>query len=282
MEIIRIPRVMQDTAREHRLRGREMGLVPTMGALHDGHMSLVRNSMSENHHTAVSIFVNPTQFSPGEDLASYPRDTEGDMERLEAAGVDYLFIPDAGAMYPEGFSTSVEVGQMAGKLCGAFRPGHFNGVATVVTKLINICFCNRAYFGLKDFQQYLVIKKLALDLNMPVEIVGCATLREKDGLAMSSRNAYLEDSLGERAAAGVLYSALKEGADMLRSGSLPGDVENAMKERIASEPLVTETQYCGVHDIRTLDALKEFNGKAALVGAIKIGKTRLIDNVLVE
>lgn len=282
MEIIRIPRIMQETVKAHRLRGRDVGLVPTMGALHDGHMSLIRNSLSENHHTVVSIFVNPTQFGPGEDMDSYPRDIDGDVAKLRAAGVDCLLLPDAKAIYPEGFTTSIQMGEVAGRLCGAFRPGHFNGVAAVVAKLINISLCTRAYFGLKDYQQYLVIKQLASDLNMPVEVVGCATLREPDGLAMSSRNAYL-DHRKERAAAAVLYAALNEGAAMLRiRGKTPSDAERAMKELLAAEPLVTEVQYAGVYDIRTLEALEEFTGRAVLAGAVKIGKTRLIDNVLVE
>lgn len=282
MEIIRIPRIMQETVREHRLRGRDVGLVPTMGALHDGHMLLVKNSMSENPYTVVSIFVNPTQFGPGEDLHSYPRDIDADVEKLRAAGVDSLFMPEASAMYPEGFSTSINMGEISGRLCGAFRPGHFNGVATVVTKLLNISLCTRAYFGLKDFQQYLVIKQLASDLNIPVEVVGCATLREPDGLAMSSRNVYL-DHRGEREAATVLYEALSEGARILRSQEGgPREAEKAMKGLIQKESLVTEIQYLGAYDIRTLESLREFQGRALLAGAIKLGGTRLIDNILVE
>ncbi|MFC1549595.1 pantoate--beta-alanine ligase [Nitrospirota bacterium] len=282
MEIIRIPRIMQETVKAQRLRGRDVGLVPTMGALHEGHMSLVRNSMSENPYTVVSIFVNPTQFAPGEDLESYPRDIDGDIARLRAAGVDCLFMPDAGAMYPEGSSASIRMGELAGRLCGAFRPGHFGGVATVVAKLMNITLSTRAYFGLKDYQQYLVVKRLVSDLNMPVEVVGCATLREPDGLAMSSRNAYL-DHRGEREAAAVLYRALSEGASMLRQGGrqLP-EVEKEMKEITGKEPLVTEVQYLGAYDLGTLEPLAEFSGKALLAGALKLGRTRLIDNVLVE
>jgi len=282
MEIIRIPRIMQETVKGHRLRGRDVGLVPTMGALHEGHMSLVRNSMSENHYTVVSIFVNPTQFGPGEDLETYPRNIDGDVARLRAAGVDCLFMPEADAMYPEGSATSLQMGELAGRLCGAFRPGHFNGVATVVAKLLNITLCTRAYFGLKDFQQYLVIKRLVSDLNIPVDVAGCATMREPDGLAMSSRNAYLNHR-GERAAATVLYRALGQGAHMLRQGGKnPSDVVKAMERIIGEEPLVTEVQYIGVYDIHTLQPLSEFTGRAVLAGAMKLGGTRLIDNVLVE
>lgn len=282
MEIIRIPRIMQETVKELRLRGRDVGLVPTMGALHEGHMSLVRNSMSENHFTVVSIFVNPSQFGPGEDLKGYPRDIDGDAEQLRAAGVDCLFMPEAEAMYSEGFSTSINIGELAGRLCGAFRPGHFNGVATVVAKLLNISLCTRAYFGLKDYQQYLVIRQLVSDLNIPVEVAGCATFREPDGLAMSSRNLYLNSS-GEREAAAVLFAALSEGARKLRDEDAgPREAEKAMMKLIGKESLITEVQYAGVYDIKTLESLKEFKGKAVLAGALKLGKTRLIDNVLVE
>ena len=280
MEIIRIPRVMQDTAREQRLRGRDVGLVPTMGALHGGHMSLVRNSISENHYTVASIFVNPTQFGPNEDFDNYPRDMDGDVAKLEASGVDCLFMPEASAMYPKGFTTSIQMGELSGRLCGAFRPGHFNGVATVVSKLFNISLCTRAYFGLKDYQQYLIIKRLAIDLDMPVEVVGCATMRETDGLAMSSRNANL-DPEGRKAAA-ALHEALSDGASDLRSGASPAEVEREMRKRMDSEPLIGEVQYSGIYDIKTLEPLEKFAGKAVLAAAVKIGRTRLIDNVLVE
>ncbi len=272
---------MQDAIREHRLRGRDIGLVPTMGALHDGHMSLVRNSMSENHHTVVSIFVNPAQFGQGEDLDNYPRDPDGDRIKLEAAGVDYIYAPTPEAMYPDGFTTNIKLGDLEGKLCGAFRPGHFSAVATVVSKLINSTLATRAYFGLKDYQQYLVIRRMVADLNMPVEAVGCATFRETDGLAMSSRNAYL-DHRKERAAATVLYETLQEGQRMLQAGSSPDDVDLEMSNRITAEPQVTELQYVGVYNINTLGKLDEFSGKAVLAGAIKMGSTRLIDNILIE
>ena len=183
-------------------------------------------------------------------------------------------------MYPETFSASIQLGEISGRLCGAFRPGHFSGVATVVAKLFNITGCRRAYFGLKDFQQYLVIKKMALSLNFPVEVVGCATVREPDGLAMSTRNAYLD--AGDRKAACVLHEALSDGASDLRSGASPIDVLNEMKKRIETEPLVSELQYIGVYDINTLEELSEFTGKAVLACAVRIGSTRLIDNMLVE
>lgn len=270
---------MQDTSRTLLMRGREVGLVPTMGALHEGHMSLIRASQRENHVTVASIFVNPTQFSPGEDYESYPRDPEGDIRKLREANVDIVCIPDEGAMYPSGYSAVVDMGELGKKLCGAFRPGHFNGVATVVAKLFNITLPRRAYFGLKDYQQTVVIKRLVNDLNMPVEVVTCPTIREEDGLAMSSRNRYLKPE--QRRAAAVIHQALAKGAQRLRSGGTPGEAASLMREILAGEPLVSEVQYAGVYDPSSLDELGEFRGSAVLAVAAKVGSTRLIDNLLI-
>lgn len=279
MEIIRIPRIMQDTSRTLVLRGKSIGLVPTMGALHEGHMSLIRMAKMENDSTVVSIFVNPAQFGPGEDLEQYPREEADDIGKLREAGVDVLFLPNAEAMYPAGFSASVRVDSVAGRLEGAFRPGHFEGVATVVAKLFNIALPRRAYFGLKDYQQYLVVKRLAADLNFPVEIVPCPTVRESDGLAMSSRNHYLTPE--ERRAAPAIYGCLGRGEGMLRSGnSLPREVADFLRENLSSEPMVTEVHYAGVYDPESLEGLKEFRGRALLAAAVKIGNMRLIDNIL--
>jgi pantoate--beta-alanine ligase len=270
---------MQDTAGTLFQRGRSLGLVPTMGALHEGHMNLVRLSRMENDVTVVSIFVNPTQFGPSEDLARYPRDLDGDSLKLRAAEVDILFLPDADAMYPRGDATAIDVGEIGGKLCGAFRPGHFNGVAQVVVKLLNIVFPTRAYFGLKDYQQFLVVKRTASDLNMPVEIVPCPTVREEDGLAMSSRNQYLSPE--ERRAGPTLFRCLRRAEDMLRSeGCAPGNVVHFLRDSLVSEPLVNETQYAGVYDPQTLEPLKEFRGTGLIAAAIRIGGTRLIDNIV--
>ncbi|MDP2754119.1 MAG: pantoate--beta-alanine ligase, partial [Nitrospirota bacterium] len=216
MEIIRIPRIMQDTSKGHILRGRTIGFVPTMGVLHEGHLSLVRRAKQENDITTVSIFVNPTQFGPSEDFKQYPRDIEGDTAKLFKEEADILFMPDAPLIYPEGFSTYVEVEKISERLCGAFRPGHFKGVATVVTKLLNIVKPTKAYFGQKDFQQTIVIKQLVKDLDMDADIVVCPTLREQDGLAMSSRNAYLD--IRQREAATVIYKCLIEASDLIKSG----------------------------------------------------------------
>ncbi|MBA3061032.1 MAG: pantoate--beta-alanine ligase, partial [Nitrospirae bacterium] len=201
MEIIRIPRIMHDTSKGHLLHGRSIGFVPTMGALHEGHLSLVKRSKEENDITVVSIFVNPLQFGQSEDFDKYPRDIEGDAEKLRKEEVDILFVPDKSLLYPEGFLTQVDIGKLSEKLCGAFRPGHFRGVATIVAKLFNIVSSTRAYFGQKDFQQAVIITKMAKDLNMGIDVVVCPTVREHDGLAMSSRNLHLSEE--ERKAAAV-------------------------------------------------------------------------------
>jgi pantoate--beta-alanine ligase len=280
LEVIRRPRVMQESSRENLAKGRTIGLVPTMGALHAGHMSMVRSCREENDVTVVSLFVNPAQFAPGEDLDKYPRDLEGDMDKLEEAGVDMLFLPEEGAVYPEGFSTSVEVKGLSEKLCGALRPGHFTGVATVVTKLLNMALPTRAYFGAKDYQQSLIIRRLVADLNMPVEVAVLPTVREEDGLAMSSRNAYL--SAEERRAAQAIYRALANAADMVKDGKPVAEVTALMKETLAKEKLITEVQYAGVYDPLTLDSLSIIEGEVLLAVAVKLGPARLIDNMLVK
>lgn len=281
MEIIRIPRVMRETSKGHLLHGRSIGFVPTMGALHEGHLSLVRVSKQENNITVVSIFVNPLQFGPSEDYNKYPRDIEGDMEKLEKEGTDILFLPEKEHIYPEGFSTTVEVQGLSNRLCGAFRPGHFRGVATVVTKLFNIVSPTRAYFGQKDYQQTLIIKRLVQDLDMDIEIVVCPTVRESDGLAMSSRNLYLNER--ERTAATVLYKALQAGYEAIKFGIIEKEkIKGVMHEIVSSEPLVTEVQYLSVYDPLDLEEPDVVKKPVLLAGAIKIGSTRLIDNILVD
>ena len=281
MEIIRIPKVMHETSKGYLLHGRTIGFVPTMGALHEGHLSLVRVARQENEITVVSIFVNPLQFGPSEDYNQYPRDIEGDMEKLKKEGVDILFLPDKDHIYPKGFSTTVEVSGLSEKLCGAFRPGHFRGVATVVTKLFNIVNPVRAYFGQKDYQQTLIIKRLVQDLQMNIDIVVCPTVRESDGLAMSSRNLYLDER--ERAAATVLYRALLGGYEAIKSGIInKKEIKKIMQDIVKSEPLVTEVQYLSLYDPASLEELEEAKKETLLAGAIKIGTTRLIDNILVK
>ena len=281
MEIIRIPRIMQDTSKGYLLRGKTIGFVPSMGALHEGHLSLVRGAKQENDVTVVSIFVNPIQFGPSEDFKKYPRDIERDTEKLLKEETDILFMPDAHFMYPERFYTYVEVEKISEKLCGAFRPGHFRGVATVVTKLLNIVKPTRAYFGQKDFQQAIVIKQLVKDLDMDIDIVECPTIREPDGIAMSSRNYYLNER--QRKAATVVYKSLEEASGSIKSGIINGVyIKGLLRDRLSEEHLISGVDYAGVYDTATLDELLEIKGEALLAIAVRIGDTRLIDNMLVS
>jgi pantoate--beta-alanine ligase len=255
------------------------GLVPTMGCLHEGHLSLMRDAREGCANVVVSIFVNPTQFGPSEDLDKYPRDMDGDLEKCEQAGVDIVFAPEPHDMYPGGYDTYVDVGdRYAHALCGRTRPGHFRGVATVVTKLFNIIRPDRAYFGMKDFQQTVVIRRFTSDLNLPVEIVTCPTVREPDGLAMSSRNAYL--NVDERMAATALFRGLTEARDMFLSGETdPENLEYVADKAMSSEPLV-EPEYSELVEPDTLKpALAACRGMALAVAA-RVGRTRLIDNIV--
>jgi pantoate--beta-alanine ligase len=282
MEIIRIPRFMQDISQNYIVRGKTIGFIPTMGALHEGHLSLVRRSKEENDITVVSIFVNPIQFGPKEDFNLYPRNIDSDMEKLKKEEVDILFLPDIAHIYPEDYLTHIEVDKLSDRLCGAFRPGHFMGVATVVAKLFNIVRPVRAYFGQKDYQQTVIIKRMAGDLNMDIDIVVCRTIREKDGLAMSSRNAYLDK--GQREAATVIYSCLKETSDFIKS-DITGiikceDIKAFMQDQLLKEPAIAAIEYAGIYDPLTLDEPTEVKEEILLAVALRIGDTRLIDNML--
>jgi len=258
----------------------EVGLVPTMGYLHAGHLSLVERARRENARVAASIFVNPTQFGPTEDLALYPRDLDRDRAFLEAAGCDLLFAPAVEEMYAEGAETTVEVGSIAAPLEGERRPGHFRGVATVVLKLFGIVRPDRAYFGQKDAQQLAVIRKMVRDLDVPVEIVGCPTVREPDGLAMSSRNAYLEAD--DRRAATVLYRALAAAQDRWAQGERSaGALRSAMRAVLDAEPRA-KTEYVSVADPATLRELDDVQGSAIISMAVVLGRSRLIDNLVLE
>lgn len=256
------------------------GLVPTMGYLHEGHLSLVRLARANNDRVGVSIYVNPTQFAPSEDLASYPRDLQRDLELLEAENVDLVFTPGDAIMYPSGFQTSVTVAEVTKQLEGAARPLHFQGVATVVAKLFNIFQPNRAYFGQKDAQQTVVLRQMVRDLNFNLEIIVGPTVREPDGLAMSSRNRYL--SAAERAAAPILYRALSAAAERYAAGECDGDVlRRAMVNMINGEPLA-RLDYISAANPLTLQEWDVVQNGVLFSGAIFIGKTRLIDNILVE
>ena len=259
--------------------GKPLGLVPTMGALHEGHLSLVRRARSENATAAATIFVNPTQFGPGEDLAAYPRDLPRDLELLAGEGVDLVFTPTPESLYPAGFATWVDVGEIGEKLEGAVRPGHFRGVATVVCKLLSIVRPDRAYFGQKDGQQAAVIKQLTRDLDLGPEIVVCPTVREPDGLALSSRNAYLTPE--QRHAAPVLYRALSALESAWQSGviSVPELQERAL-DVLRSEPSVEGVDYVAVVDPGSFIELETAVAGAMALTAVRIGGVRLIDNVV--
>ena len=274
-----------DTVRSFReARGKvaeSLGLVPTMGSLHEGHLTLVRRARSENDVAVVSIFVNPSQFGPGEDLGSYPRDMDTDLSLLRNEGVDLVFAPTPEEMYPPGFDAWIEVEKTSEFLEGAVRPGHFRGVATVVAKLFNIIRPHSAYFGRKDGQQLAVISRMVKDLDMDVEIVAVPTVREEDGLAMSSRNVYLTPD--ERRAAPVIYNALNRAVDLWRQGETRCDALRAeMKAVLDSEPLVSSIDYVSVADSVTLEELDETAPQAMVSTAVRIGKARLVDNVLLE
>jgi pantoate--beta-alanine ligase len=254
------------------------GLVPTMGALHDGHLSLVRRAKAECAHVGVSIFVNPTQFGPGEELSKYPRDLDRDLKLLDLLGVDVVWTPAPEVIYPPGFQTWVTVEQVSAPLEGKHRPGHFRGVATVVAKLLNAFTPDKAYFGQKDAQQVVVIKQMVRDLNFSLEIVVCPVVREPDGLAMSSRNVYLNPE--ERKAATVLYRALSAAKAKYDAGERDAEMlRAAMSSTIAAEPLARE-EYVSAADPDTLTELERIDKGVLLSMAVRLGKTRLIDNFL--
>lgn len=259
---------------------RPIGLVPTMGSLHEGHLSLVRAARRENPTVVATVFVNPTQFGPEEDYASYPRDLQRDTQLLRDEQVDLLYIPEVAEMYPPGFDTVVAVGGVSEGLEGAWRPSHFRGVATVVTKLFNTIQPDHAYFGQKDAQQVRVIRKLVVDLNMAVDIRTGETVREPDGLALSSRNGRLSDV--ERHAAAVLSRALRRAEALHAAGERSGQrLRDAMREELASEPLA-RPDYVSVADGDSLRELDSIEGPALLSLAVRIGDTRLIDNLPIE
>jgi pantoate--beta-alanine ligase len=259
------------------MHGGKLGLVPTMGYLHRGHVSLVERARRENDRVAASLFVNPTQFGPNEDLARYPRDMQRDQALLHDAGCDLLFAPSVEEMYPPGAATFVDVGPLAAPLEGSRRPGHFRGVATVVLKLFEIFRPDRGYFGQKDAQQLAVIRRLVRDLDVLVEVVGCPTIREADGLAMSSRNAYLTPE--ERRAAPVLHGALSAAQDLWTRGERRGDVLRAAMRRVLDAEPLARTDYVSAADPETLAELEVARGQVLLSMAVFLGRARLIDNL---
>ncbi len=271
---------MQQWADAVRASGRRIGFVPTMGYLHEGHLSLVRIARERADVVVASIFVNPTQFGPSEDLAAYPRDPEGDSARLRAEGTDVLFAPVASAMYPTGYQTSVAVAEVTRGLCGASRPVHFGGVATVVTKLFHIVKPHVAVFGCKDYQQLVTIRRLVTDLSFDIEIVGGAIVREPDGVAMSSRNAYL--TADERKAAVCLSQALAEAREAYAKGVVASaDLLAGVRRRIGAEPLA-ELDYASLVDAETLKDVDAVGGPTLLAVAARFGKARLLDNTVLN
>jgi pantoate--beta-alanine ligase len=257
-----------------------LGFVPTMGALHAGHLALVRRSRADNEHTAASIFVNPAQFGPREDFSRYPRDPQRDLALLEAEGVDLVFMPPVEEVYPPGFDTWVTVGVLARRLEGKFRPGHFRGVATVVCKLLNVVQPRRAYFGEKDAQQLRVVRAMVRDLDLPVEIVPVPTVREPDGLALSSRNVYL--SADERRQALALSAALRLAQELVAGGERRAGVIRARMRRLIAAQPDARIDYISVADSETLAELRTIDRPALISLAVRVGGTRLIDNVVVR
>lgn len=268
---------MREASNEARSKGKKVVLVPTMGFLHDGHRALLERGRAEGEFLVMSLFVNPSQFGPGEDFASYPRDLDRDLEIASEEGVEIVFAPDAGEMYPPGFSTWVEVEGLSGKLCGAARPGHFRGVATVVSKLFSAVQPQKAVFGLKDFQQFRIIERMARDLDLPVDIIGVETVREPDGLAMSSRNTYLGPD--ERKAARAIPVSLRAARDAVGAGVREsGKIIEIVKNIMEKEPLAV-IEYIKVCSGDSLEDTEEAESGSVLFIAVRIGRARLIDNM---
>ena len=280
MKIIESVHAMQSLALDLRRRGKSVGFVPTMGALHAGHASLVQRARRENDVVVASVFVNPLQFGPKEDFKIYPRTTTRDLDLLKKERADIVFMPSAAAMYPEGFSTRIRVPALDVVLEGVFRPGHFQGVATVVAKLLNIVQPSRAYFGDKDYQQVRVIRRMIEDLNIPVRVIACATVREKDGLAMSSRNRYLLKT--EREEAVKIHQALFLGRELVVGKIMlePRSLTKRLAQIFAKIP-TCKIDYIAVADPETLEPMKRIRRPALLAVAVRIGKTRLIDNIII-
>lgn len=279
MYVAETVKAVRNQVRAWKKEGLTVGLVPTMGYLHEGHKSLIDRAVEQNDRVVVSIFVNPTQFGPGEDLESYPRDFERDSEVCEDAGAHMIFHPDASEMYAENFCTYVDMDALTKGLCGKTRPTHFRGVCTVVSKLFHIVSPDRAYFGQKDAQQLAVIRRMVRDLNFDIEIVGCPIIREADGLAKSSRNTYLNEA--ERAAATVLYRGVTAGRELLEAGETDASkVVGAIRDVIESEPLA-KIDYVELVEWDTLEPVEQIKGEVLAAVAVYIGTTRLIDNVIV-
>ncbi|MFH1628358.1 MAG: pantoate--beta-alanine ligase [Pseudomonadota bacterium] len=280
MEIIETVQEMRQRSEALRLDGQTIAFVPTMGFLHEGHLELMRAGKKHADKLIISVFVNPTQFGPGEDLDQYPRDTEGDLEKAHNVGVDIVFMPSAAEMYPEESETRVRVENLPRHLCGLSRPGHFDGVATVVAKLFNITKPHVAVFGQKDYQQLAVISRMVMDLNMDIQILGVPTVREPDGLAMSSRNSYLRPE--ERRSALSLRKSIDLAGALFRGGEKKAKaIKDEIQSLVLSHPF-TEIDYIALCDPVTLDDVEVLGHENLLALAVRVGKTRLIDNCLLR
>lgn len=280
MEILRTVEEVRQWTRRQRAAGRPIHFVPTMGYFHEGHLSLMRRAKADDGAVIVSIFVNPLQFGANEDFDRYPRDFERDRQMAESVGVEAIFYPEVAEMYPPGYQTEVRVKELSKPLCGRSRPGHFEGVATVVLKLFNIVTPDRAYFGMKDYQQLRVIQQLVRDMNLPIEIVPCPIVRESDGLAMSSRNVYLTPA--ERAAATVLYRSLQWAQAQVQAGERDAHrLRDGVHAHIAAEPLA-RIDYVEVVDAETLQPVERIERPTLVAVAAFFGKARLIDNCIVQ
>ncbi|MEE2829702.1 MAG: pantoate--beta-alanine ligase [Myxococcota bacterium] len=281
MQVIEEPALLTAWARSVRERGETIAFVPTMGFLHEGHLSLMREARKRGQHLVVSIFVNPLQFAPGEDLERYPQDLAGDAAKCREIGVDVLFLPSPDRLYPEGFQTRVQVGPLASGLCGASRDGHFSGVATVVLKLLNLVRPTTAVFGSKDYQQLQVIRRMVRDFDLDIEILGMPIVREPDGLAMSSRNAYLSPS--ERSQASVLQRALGEIQGWVDEGTRQADVLLSRLRGLVEEQPLARIDYITLVDAETLAPIDRVENRPILAAlAVRFGTTRLIDNSLLR
>ena len=280
MKVVKTIQEVRAQVQAWRKEGLTVGLVPTMGYLHEGHQSLIRKSVSENDRTVVSVFVNPIQFGPNEDLEAYPRDLNRDMKAVEEAGGDLIFHPEPSEMYPGHFTSFIDTTETTELLCGAVRPIHFRGVCTVVGKLFNIVLPDKAYFGQKDAQQLATIRRFVRDLNFPVEIVACPIVREEDGLAKSSRNTYLNPQ--ERQAALILSKSLKLGKAAIEQGERSAQrIIDIIRQNLQTEPLA-RVDYVEVVDFENIQRVKTIQGDTLVAIAVYIGKTRLIDNFIIK
>ncbi|MGA1980019.1 MAG: pantoate--beta-alanine ligase [Sedimentisphaerales bacterium] len=280
MKVAKTIESVRNLVKAARSKGKKIGFVPTMGALHIGHISLIEKAKQQTNFVVVSIFVNPTQFSPAEDFKKYPRPIKSDLAVCRRAGVDVVFTPTAKQMYPLENLTWINVEKLTEQLCGQFRRGHFRGVATVCAKLFNIVMPDVAYFGQKDAQQAIVIKRMVADLNMPLKIVVCPTIRQSDGLAVSSRNQYLAKQ--EKKDATYVYKSLEECRKLVDSGVIDSKIITARIRRILNQVPSMKIEYISIVDAETLQELEKITGRVLVAVAVKIGSTRLIDNILLD